>query len=137
MLVCCGLTFCLQVCAYSTAVGQADTSGVFKFLPKYAPEEDAELPPPPAGPDVPAIAWMPELHHPNDPSLEGRGARVWVKAFVTADGRVTDAQVLLSTDTLFNSHALAHVRMYRFAWPGGPPLRDVVPVALPVDFTPP
>jgi TonB family protein len=136
MLVCSGVAFCLHVFAHSTAASQADSGEVFRFLPKYEPEEEAVLPPPPPAPDVPAIAWKPELHYPDDPSLEGRAGKVWVKAFVTADGVVAGAEVLLSSDTLFNPHALAHIRRYRFAWPEGPPPRDTVPVALLVDFTP-
>ena len=87
-------------------------SGEFEFIPKYYPEDSADiirLPPP-------EIVHSPKILFPADPELQGKQADVWVKAMVNRKGAVSDAKVLKSTDAAFNKYAIKYAREYGFRW---------------------
>ncbi len=106
-------------------------TGCFLFLPPSitsAQEEDWEfkfIPPYPEGYvdslPIPTPVYIPKIVYPNDPKLQGKEGRVYVKMLVDRKGLVSEAQVLKTTDTLFNKYAIKYAKQYRFKWNNGWP----------------
>ena len=124
---------CIFFLAFSTAFAQKDTVE-FKFIPKYYPEDNAEFIPAPP----PQVVHSPKILYPNDPKLQGRDAKVLVKALVDRKGIVRDAQVLKTSDGAFSKYAIKYAKQYTFRWADGWPEefkhQKNVWIAIPISF---
>lgn len=79
-------------------------------MPTYNPEKQNEV-----GPnDSLEIADQPKIVFPADPKLRGMEAKVIVKVLVDESGKVQKAEVLKSSNHLFDKYALDYARQYRF-----------------------
>jgi TonB family protein len=98
-------------------------------MPMYNPEKRDEV-----GPnDSLEIAYQPRIVFPADPKLHGMEAKVIVKVLVGETGRVLKAEVVKSSNHLFDRYALDYAKQYRFKSRGG---KKIVPqwVSLPIRF---
>jgi TonB family protein len=94
---------------YRMPIAPQDTS--YKYnMPTYNPEKQNEIQPN----DSLEIAYQPKIVFPADPKLHGMEAKVTVKVLVDASGSVQKAEVLKSSNHLFDKYALDYAKQYRF-----------------------
>ena len=114
---------------YRMPIVHQDTT--YKYsMPTYTPETQNEIQPN----DSLEIAYQPKIVFPADPKLHGMEARVIVKVLVDGSGMVQKAEILKSSNPLFNKYALENARQYRFKLRGGKKKIDTQWVSLAIRF---
>ncbi len=64
----------------------------------------------------PVISFKPQIRFPQELLSHSSEARVYVNILIDSAGDVCSANILKSTDSLFNKYALSYAWKYKFSW---------------------
>jgi TonB family protein len=114
---------------YRMPIVPQDTT--YKYnMPTYNPEKQNEIQPN----NSLEIAYQPKIVFPADPKLHGMEAKVIVKVLVEESGKVQKAEVLKSTNHLFDKYALDLAKQYKFKLRGEKKKIETQWISLPIHF---